>query len=137
MVTFTSKPVVLDSAVDTILDKFSDLTRLQAVIDKVPAEERAKIGDVELTQDSIILKTQQVGNITLKITERSSERVVFTAVNAPAKMDLLINLKALSADSTELTAAMDVDIPPFLKSMVGGSLQKAVDQFGALMGRLL
>lgn len=103
----------------------------------MPADERAKIGDVELTQDSIILKTQQVGNITLKITERSPERVVFTAVNAPAKMDLLINLKALSADSTELTAAMDVDIPPFLKSMVGGSLQKAVDQFGGLMGRLL
>lgn len=137
MVTFTSKPVVINSAVDTILDKFSDLTRLQAVIDKVPADERAKIGDVELTQDSIILKTQQVGNITLKITERSPERVVFTAVNAPAKMDLLINLKAMSADSTELTAAMDVDIPPFLKSMVGGSLQKAVDQFGGLMGRLL
>ncbi len=110
MVTFTSKPVVINSAVDTILDKFSDLTRLQAVIDKVPADERAKIGDVELTQDSIILKTQQVGNITLKITERSPERVVFTAVNAPAKMDLLINLKALSADSTELTAAMDVEI---------------------------
>ena len=74
---------------------------------------------------------------TSKIPERSPERVVFPAVNAPAKMDLLINLKALSADSTELTAAMDVDIPPFLKSMVGGSLQKAVDQFGGLMGRLL
>lgn len=31
---------------------------------------------------------------------------------------------------------MEVEIPAFLKPMVGGAMQKAVDQFGALMQKL-
>lgn len=136
MATFTSKPITVNSPSEAISEKFSDLSRLQEVIDRIPAEERAKIGDVALTPDAIILKTQQVGDITLKVTERTPQRVTFSAVGSPVPMNLAINLKPLDAASSELTTSMDVDIPAFLKPMVGGTLQKAVDQFGQLMGRL-
>lgn len=119
-----------------IAAKFADLTAMQALLDEMPAEERAKVGDVRLTSDEIIINTPQVGAITLRVTERSPELVRFDAVGAPVPMAIKVTLKALSADTTEVASEMDVDIPMFLRPMIGGALQKAADQFGALMSRL-
>ena len=38
--------------------------------------------------------------------------------------------------STEVEASLNIDIPAVLKPMVGGTMQKAVDQFGVLIGQL-
>lgn len=136
MATFTSKPITVNKAAAEVAEKFSDLSRMQEVMEHLPEEQRQKIGDVVLTKDRITIQTQQVGEINFQITERSAERVVFTATGAPVPLSLVINLKALAADSTELTTSMEVDIPAFLKPMVGGAMQKAVDQFGTLMSQL-
>lgn len=136
MATFTGKPAIVERPAAEVAAKFSDLQALQGVIDNMPEAERAKIGDVALTADSIIIKTPQVGDITLKVTERSAERVKMTAVGAPVPLDLIMDIKAISDDRSEITTAMEVEIPAFLKPMVGGAMQKAVDQFGALMQKL-
>lgn len=136
MATFTSRPVTIQKPAAEVAEKFSDLSRLQEVMDKMPADQRDKIGDVKLTADRITIQTQQVGEINFVVTERSDNRVVFSATGAPVPLQIIINLKALSADSTELTTSMEVDIPAFLKPMVGGAMQKAVDQFGELMQKL-
>ena len=136
MATFTSKPTIVDSPAATVAEKFSDLSAMQKVLDQIPADERAKIGDIALTPDSIVMKTPQVGDITLKVTQRTPERVTLTAMGSPVPMNLSVNIKPLSDTQTELTTSMDVEIPAFLKPMVGGTLQKAVAQFGQLMQRL-
>lgn len=136
MATFTSKPTIVDSPAATVAEKFSDLSAMQKVLDQIPADERAKIGDIALTPDSIVMKTPQVGDITLKVTQRTPKRVTLTAMGSPVPMNLSVNIKPLSDTQTELTTSMDVEIPAFLKPMVGGTLQKAVDQFGQLMQRL-
>ena len=136
MATFTSKPTIVYSPAATVAEKFSDLSAMQKVLDQIPADERAKIGDIALTPDSIVMKTPQVGDITLKVTQRTPERVTLTAMGSPVPMNLSVNIKPLSDTQTELTTSMDVEIPAFLKPMVGGTLQKAVDQFGQLMQRL-
>ncbi len=137
MATFTSKPTIINSPAETVSEKFSDFSALQTVIDQIPADERAKIGDIALTPDSIIMKTQQVGEITLKVTERTASRITLSAIGSPVSMHLSVNLKPVDEVSTELTTSMEVEIPAFLKPMVGGTLQKAVDQFGQLMHRLV
>jgi len=136
MATFTSKPTIVDSPAATVAEKFSDLSAMQKVLDQIPADERAKIGDIALTPDSIVMKTPQVGDIPLKVNQRTPERVTLTAMGSPVPMNLSVNIKPLSDTQTELTTSMDVEIPAFLKPMVGGTLQKAVDQFGQLMQRL-
>lgn len=135
MATFTSKPISSNSPAEAIADKFSDLSRFQELIDRLPESEKSKVGDIALTPDSIILKTPQVGEVTLKITERTPHRVTLSAVGSPVPMNLAVNIKAIDDATSELTTSMDVDIPAFLKPMVGGTLQKAVDQFGELMRR--
>ena len=133
MATYTSKPTVINSSASAIADKFSDLSRFQEYIDKLPESERAKIGDLALTSDSIVMKTPQVGEITLKVTERTPHCIKLSAVGSPVPMILAVNIKPINENSSELVTSMDVDIPVFLKPMIGGTLQKAVDQFGELM----
>lgn len=133
MAKFSSKPVTINSPADALAEKFSDFTRLQKLIDEMPAEERAKVGDVALTNDSIILKTPQVGEVTLKVTERTPRRIVMQAIGSPVPMGLNVDFAPVDADHTELVTSMEVDVPAFLKPMIGGTMQKAVDQFGELM----
>lgn len=137
MATFSSKPAVIGSSAESVAEKFSDLTQLQQYIDALPESERAKIGDIALTNDSIIMKTPQVGDITLKVTERTSRRIALSAVGSPVPMNLALNIKPQTESSSELVAQMDVDIPVFLKPMIGGTMQKAVDQFAELMKKLV
>ncbi len=136
MATFKSKPTLINKPTQVVSDKFSDLSQMQAILDQFGEEERAKIGDIKLTRDKILISTQQVGDISFEVTERTSERVVFAAVGSPVPLNLVIDLKAISDESTELTTTMDVEIPVFLKPMIGGAMQKAVDQFGELMQKL-
>ncbi|MBO5268969.1 MAG: hypothetical protein J6B13_09465 [Muribaculaceae bacterium] len=137
MATFTSKPAIVEASAQAVADKFADLSRLQELIDKMPAEDRAKVGEVSFTTDSIVMKTPQVGEITLKVVERTPAKVVFTALGSPVPMHLAVNIRPESDDKSEIVTAMDVEIPAFLKAMVGGTMQKAVDQFGQLMQKIV
>lgn len=121
---------------EAVAAKFADLTAMQTILDEMPAEERAKVGDVRLTRDEIIIQTSQVGAITLRVVERTPGLVRFNAVGAPVAMSLDVRIKPLEADRSEVSSEMSVDIPVFLKPMIGGALQKAADQFGDLMSRL-
>ncbi len=136
MATYTSKPVVVGKPATAVAASFSDLTRFQEVFEQMPAEERAKVGDVSFTADRIAIKTAQVGEIGFRVKERSASKVVFGAENSPVPMDIKIDLKELSEGECELTTSMEVDIPVFLRPMIGGAMQKAVDQFATLMQKM-
>lgn len=136
MAKFTSKPTVVNTPAQAVADKFADLSRFQATLDAVPAEERAKIGDVRLTTDSIIMNTPQVGEIVLKVTDRTPERVALQAVGSPVPMALTVDIEPEGDQASRLTTSIEVEIPAMLKPMIGGTLQKAADSFGQLMSRL-
>lgn len=136
MATYTSKAVTVPVAASTISDKFADLTRLEGALDNIPEAERAKIGDVNFTADSLSIKTPQVGELKFQVVERNPQKVVFKAVSSPLPLTLAVNLKPLAETSTELTTAIDADIPVMLKPMLGGMLQKAADSFGDLMVKI-
>ncbi len=78
-----------------------------------------------------------MGAVTFTITERTDKRITFNAEGSPVPMTLNINLTALNAESTDVSTSMNVEIPAFMKSMLGGTLQKAVDQFGTLIQQLV
>ena len=136
MIKFSSKPVDVQMSAEAFTDKFADLSKFQQTIDSLPEEQRAKLGNVATTADSIILKTPQVGDITLKVVERTPALVRFEAIGSPVPMQLDVNIAAEEADKCKVETSMGVEIPPFMKSMVGGALQKAVDQFGNFIAQM-
>ena len=133
MSTYSSKPVTGPVAAATLADKFSDFTALQEKIDALSDEQRAAVGDVSFTPDTIVLNTPQIGKVTLEAVERTPERLVLKAQGTPVPLFLKVNLTPADAgDSTEVVGSIDVDLPIMLKPMVGPMLQKFADKFGSL-----
>jgi hypothetical protein len=136
MATYKSKPVTVQQSAVAISDKFADLSTLEGALGDLPESERAKIGEVKFTADSLSIKTAQVGELKFQVTERTPERVVFNTVSSPLPLNMAVNLKPLTADSTELYTSIDVEIPAMLKPLLGGMMQKAADSFGDLMVKI-
>ncbi len=136
MATYKAKPINIEKSADFIADQFADLTRLQAALDNLPAEERAKVGDVQFTPDAIVMQTKQVGEIKFQVKERSPRRVAFVAGGLPMPVVMAVDMQPLAAESTQVEASLDIDIPAMLRPMVGGTMQKAVDQFSDLISKL-
>lgn len=134
---YSSQPVVVNRSAETIAEQFSDFRRLQSALDNLPADERAKVGDVAFTEDSIKISTQQVGEIKFKVSKRTPEAICLQAEKSPVPMNLILEMKPVDADNTELTGVIDVDIPVMLRPLVGPTLQKAADQFGSLFARFV
>lgn len=137
MSTYTSKPIVVEKSANDLFDRFSDMTRLQSALDSLTDEQRAQIGEVQFTADSIKIVTPQVGEIAFSVIERQApSKIVFGTSSSPVPLKMKVNLKPLSDSSTEVETVIDVDIPMMLRPMVGPHLQKAADKFGELIGGL-
>lgn len=122
-------------AATVVSDKFADLSKLSEAIDKLPDDQRARIGDVQFGTDTLTINTPQVGAIQFQVIERTPQRVVFSAVGSPLPLQMALNLNAIDAAQTEMVTSIDVDIPLMLRPMVSGPLQKAADQFNELLAK--
>jgi carbon monoxide dehydrogenase subunit G len=136
MAQYKSKPTIIGRSAESIAEKFSDLSVMQSAIENLPEEEHKRIGEVTFKSDCIEINTQQVGQIRFRVTERSAQRIAFAAEGSPVPLVMQVDLKPVGAEQTEITTVIEVDIPVFLKPMVGGAMQKAADQFGAMISRL-
>lgn len=136
MSTYSSKPVVVNQAASEIAHKLSDFSGMQAKLDELSPEDRAKVGEVSFESDAIRLVTPQVGAIVMRVAERTPGRLVLNAEGSPMPMKLIVDYKEVSADSTEIVGAIDINLPALLRPMVGPALQKAADQLGTLFARL-
>ncbi len=137
MAKYSSKPVTVPHGAQSLYDRFSDLSRFQEVLDKLPDEQRAKIGEVRFDTDSLSIVTPQVGEIKFIVKERNApESIVFGTASSPVPLSLTARFKPLSDESTEVSADIDIDIPPIMRAFVGPKMQQAADQMGDLIGRL-
>ncbi len=136
MAKYTSKPAVVNQPATELAVKFGDFRHLQQKLDELPADERARIGEVAFGSDTITITTPQVGEIALKAVERTPEHVVLAAEKSPVPLKLEVTFKALSSESTEIQGAIDVELPMMLRPLVGPTLQRAADQFGTLFANL-
>ncbi len=136
MATYKSKAVTVNKSATELAEKFSDFSSLGSALENLPAEERAKVGDVSFTADTITISTPQVGDIRLKAIERTLEKIRLKAEGTPVDMELEINFKPVNESQSSVEGAINVDLPLVIRPLVGPTLQKAVDQFGELFAKL-
>ncbi len=133
MAKYTSKPTVVNRPVAELYDRISDIGSFKNRVDELPEEQRAKMGDIEFTDDSIKIKTAQVGELVFVVSERvQNSRIVFSAQGSPIPLSLIIALKEVGETSTEITSAIDIEIPAMLRPLIGGKMQEAADKFGEM-----
>lgn len=137
MATYTGKTARVDAPAASIAARFEDLSVLGQHADKIPAEHRAKIGDLAFEPDAIVIKHPAVGKMTFKVKEHSPERVVFAA---DGMLPLTLNVNLVPADEnpdqTDVTTVLEIEIPAMLRPLIGGKLQQVADGFGDLMAKL-
>lgn len=136
MAQYKSKTVTVCRPAAYIMDKFADFSAFGGALDNLPEAERQRIGDVTFEKDSIKIDTKQVGMIEFRVVNRTADRVEMQAVGSPVPLSLIVRLQPVGEEQTEIETEIDVDIPPMLRPLIGGAMQKAVDQFGDLMARL-
>ncbi len=136
MTTYSSAPVTVNCPAATLASKFEDFTALNDRLESLSPEERARVGEVSFTKDSMVLNTPQAGKIELSVAERTPENLALETKNFPVPIKLRVSFKPVDAEKTEVQGFIDADIPMMLKPLVGPMLQKSADQFGALFSRL-
>ena len=125
-----------------VYNKLSDLNGPKGLIDNIPAdvvpEDKTELlAGVRITSDSISFPAGPVGEITLRVAEKIEPSLIsLEGVGTPVALNLRLELAGIAASECEAVVALEIAIPPMLKPMVGGSLQKMVDQCADIIERL-
>lgn len=136
MATYKGKDVTVNGTPQQISQKFADLTVLEPALDRLPDAERQKIGDISFTPDAIIMNNPQTGQIKFVVSERTDNRISLTCQGGPLPINMDISLKAIGDTQTLMSAGLELDIPLFLRPVVGPYLTKAVDQVSDLLANI-
>ena len=119
---------------DAVYNTLSDLNNIERVKDRVPAD---KIQDLTFNHDSVSVSVPPIGAITLRIIERDEPKCIkFETENSPVPMNLWIQLLPVTDTTCKMRVTVKADIPLFLKPMVGGKLQDAVDKIADALAML-
>ena len=119
---------------DAVYNTLSDLNNIERVKDRVPAD---KVQNLTFNQDSVSVSVPPVGAITLRIIERDEPKCIkFETENSPVPMNLWIQLLPVTDTTCKMRVTVKADIPLFLKPMVGGKLQDAVDKIADALAML-
>jgi hypothetical protein len=135
MANYKGKAVSVNSSAEAIAARFSDLSTLNDYVDKLPEAERQKIGDVSFEKDAISIKNPQIGSLRFAVTD-CTPQLIKLACASPVAMALQVHLSPLSADRTEVTTDIDINIPAMLRPFIAPHMQRAADQFGELMAKV-
>ena len=137
MATYKSPLTTVGKSADTLFERFSNLNNLQGVLDSLPVEQRAQVGDVQFTDDSLKITTPQVGDIVFSVVERvRPSKIVFGTKSSPVPLTMEMHINPLTPDSSSVQTQIDVEIPAMLRPLIGPQLQKAADKFGELIAGL-
>jgi len=134
---YTGKTFTINRPAAEIADKFSDLTSLQEMIDKLPEAEKSKVQGVTFTPDSVNVQTPQLGQVSFVVVERTPAKVTMKANGTPVPMNLEVVLEAKTADTTDATCSIDIELPAMLRTFIGPQLNKAVGMLSDMMKKSL
>ncbi|MDE5786489.1 MAG: hypothetical protein K2H98_08170 [Duncaniella sp.] len=138
MAKYTGKSVTLPRDIDFIYGRISDLSGYEAMLDELPADQRERIHGIKFGTDSVSFDAPGVGSLTFRLAEtQAPSHVAFKAEQSPIPLNLCVDLKAESADSTMITPSIDIELPAMLRPFVGPKLQEAADKFGEVFSTII
>lgn len=110
--------------------------RVEEHVDELPDEAREALKGVSFEADGITLNSP-MGPLKLSVAESvPPSRVIYKALESPLQFSLEINLEPIDENTTQSQAALEIDLPFMLKTMVGSKLKDGVNQLGAMIAQL-
>lgn len=136
---YSSEEITLKGSAEHVFDVVSNPEALKKMLDNIPADKipedkRAMFDNLKLEGDCLEIPGGPVGSIKLKINRNQRPSLVeLSGIDTPVAMSLKFHLTPQTADSCKGKVELDIDIPMMLKPMIGGTLQKVVDQFAMVL----
>lgn len=147
---YESQVKTINAAQPNVYARLSDLSQLQTMKDNLSSEQKAMIkakfdevskgkvsvSNVAFTTDTASATIQGM-NVCVRIIDREPMKTVkFTAENSPINATLWIQLIGTGPYETKAKVTVDIDIPFFLKPMVGSKLEGVADQIAEALTRI-
>lgn len=139
MSTYSSSEISLKGSAEKVYNVVSNPGLLKNLLenvpaDKIPEDKKAMFDQLKLSGDCIEIPGGPVGNIRLQINKGVAPSLVeLNGVDTPVKMSIKFHIIPETEESCRGKVELDIDIPMMLKPMIGGTLQKVVDQFALVL----
>ena len=118
-----------------VFAKLSDLSNVEAMKDKIPAE--AGLKDLTCDKDSISFSVNPVGNVKFKIIEREKPKTIkFAADGSPIEVNMWIQLVEKEENLTKMRLTLKADLPMMVKMMVDGKLKDGINKVADVLANL-
>lgn len=150
MAKYESKVKVVNALQDNVYRRYADLSDLQRmkeqmspemkqqIKDKIASQSEGKIqlSNFQFDQDTARFKANGM-DVCIRIIDRQEPKCVkFTADNSPVPFTLWIQMLPESAYQTKIRVTMEVDIPFYLRPMVGSKLDGAADMIAEALTQI-
>jgi len=142
MDTYKSDPQALHCNAQVIYSKLTNPSlikqQIEAHADQIDDEARRHLDTVKFNEDSIAIASP-MGEVTLALDHDNSvpgERVVYSALQSPVPINMVINLEPNGDNDTTGVAELQLKLPSFVRAMVDGQLQEGAQRFGQLLARI-
>lgn len=113
------------------------IERLKCSLDALPEQARQALGQVHLDESGITFDSP-MGPVRLATEPAEcieNERVVYCAQQSPVQFGLTVDLEP-DGEQTWAVTTIAVDLPFFLRGMVGGKLRDGAQQMGRVLAAL-
>ncbi|MDR3061363.1 MAG: SRPBCC family protein [Dysgonamonadaceae bacterium] len=134
MMEFVSQVKTLQYNEEEIYTVLSDLSNLERVKDKIPAD---KVQDMSFDRDSCSFSVNPVGRVKFSIIDREPFKTIKIAADeSPVEVTLWIQLKQTGENDTKMKLTIRAELNPFLKPMLSKPLQEGVDKIAEVLAAI-
>jgi hypothetical protein len=126
MTKFESSVKTIPYSQESVYNKLSDLSNLEAIKDKLPQDQ---VKDLSFSSDSLTMQIPNIGDLTLNIVEREPSKCVkFETANSPLPFNMWIQIVALAENQCKVRVTVGMEINPFMKAMVQKPLNEGLEK---------
>lgn len=150
MARYESQVKTIVAAQENVYKRIADLSELQTIKDNMPLEVKQQIkekikeagqGKVEISNFHFDTDTASFSVMNMPMCIRIIERepmktVKFAAEQSPVDVTLWVQLIGKGPYDTRMKVTLDVDLPFYLKPMVGNKLEGAADQIADMLAKI-
>ncbi|MEG1545924.1 MAG: SRPBCC family protein [Bacteroides sp.] len=134
MAQFESSVKVIPYSQHQVYNKLSDLSNLEGLKDKLPAD---KLQDFSFDSNTLSFSVPPVGKITLRIIEREPDKCVkFETVTSPLPFNLWIQLVPDSDIQCKMKLTIKAELNPFIKGMIQKPLQDGLEKIAEMLSQI-
>ena len=134
MTTYESEIKTIDSSDSKVYAMLSDLRNVEKVKDRIPSD---KVKDLKFDQDTVSVKVDPVGDLSLKIIEREPCKTIkFTTDKSPVDSFVWIQILPVTDEKSKIKVTLKADMNPMIKMMIGSYMEKFVNMFADALAKI-